>query len=73
MIILKCGINNRTMDKKEQAQLQAAIKAIEKLERTVQHMAMRIASLERQNAKLKSATIKNASDIGNVERRVSRG
>lgn len=61
------------MDKKEQAQLQAALKAIEKLERLVQHMVLRISSLERQNAKLKSVTIKNASDIGSVERRLSRG
>lgn len=61
------------MDKKELAQLQAALKAIDKLERTVQHMALRIASLEKQNAKLKSSLIKTANDVGNVERRLSRG
>lgn len=60
------------MDKKEQAQLQTAIKAIDKLERIVQQMAIRISALERQNAKLKSASIKNASDIGNVERLIRR-
>ena len=61
------------MDKKDLAQLQAALKAIDKLERTVQHMALRIASLEKQNAKLKSTLIKTANDVGNVERRLSRG
>lgn len=60
------------MDKKEQAQLQAATKAIDKLERIVQQMAIRISALEQQNAKLKSASIKNASDIGNVERLIRR-
>lgn len=60
------------MDKKEQAQLQAAVKAIDKLERIVQQMAIRISALERQNAKLKSASIKNASDIGAVERQIRR-
>ena len=61
------------MDKKEQAQLQAALKSLEKLERMVQQMAMRISLLEKQNAKLKSSTIKHTQDIGNIERRVSRG
>jgi len=60
------------MDKKEQAQLQAAVKAIDKLERIVQQMAIRISALERQNTKLKSASIKNASDIGAVERQIRR-
>jgi len=60
------------MDKKEQAQLQAAVKAIDKLERIVQQMAIRISALERQNAKLKSASIKNASDIGVIERQIRR-
>lgn len=60
------------VDKKEQAQLQSAVKSLEKLERVVQQMAMRISLLERQNAKLKSASIKNASDIGAVERQIRR-
>ena len=61
------------MDKQDQARFQTALKTIEKLERTVNHMAMRISLLEKQNAKLKSSTIKHTQDIGNIERRLSRG
>lgn len=65
------GINNR-MDKKEQTQLQAATKSIAQLERVVNNLILRVALLERENAKLKSAVIKTKSDVGTLERKVGR-
>lgn len=60
------------MDKKEQQQLQEALKAIKVLERTVNTLILRLALLERENAKLKSATIKSKSDIATIERKIGR-
>lgn len=58
------------MDKKEQAQLLAATKAITQLERIVNHLTMRLSVLERENAKMKSAVIKSKSDIGTLDRKI---
>ena len=57
-------------NKKEQAQLQTALKAIAQLERTVNLLAVRLSALERENAKLKSAVIKAKSDVAAVERKI---
>ncbi len=58
------------MDKKEQTQLQAALKSIAQLERMANSLAIRISSLERENAKLKSAVIKTKSDVATLDRKV---
>lgn len=57
-------------NKKEQAQLQTALKAIAQLERTVNVLAVRLSALERENAKLKSAVIKTKSDVATLDRKV---